>query len=157
MPSFTNLEAFTEATSVPALLVIMILLLSSIEIDRPTISSSVYFLASESACASATLALDSSAAIAAALKKNEDYDKSDAKQLYKIAFELLYVSGGLSTSILQRRLKIGYGRAARVIDFLIDAEIAFRDISDIPIRYKPLLEYDKAIERFRLFYADKAE
>ncbi len=36
--------------------------------------------------------------------------------LYEEAVELVYASGSASTSLLQRRLKIGYGRAARLLD-----------------------------------------
>jgi len=36
--------------------------------------------------------------------------------LYQEAVELVYTTGSASTSLLQRRLKIGYGRAARLLD-----------------------------------------
>jgi S-DNA-T family DNA segregation ATPase FtsK/SpoIIIE len=39
-------------------------------------------------------------------------------ELYSNAVELAFEFGTLSTSLLQRRLSIGYGRAARLIDKL---------------------------------------
>src|SRR4030042_6078651 len=46
---------------------------------------------------------------------SEDDDDDD---LLDEAKEIVYVAGRASTSLLQRRLKIGYARAARIIDIL---------------------------------------
>jgi S-DNA-T family DNA segregation ATPase FtsK/SpoIIIE len=45
-------------------------------------------------------------------------DESDRDKLFREAAEVCIQNQGGSTSLLQRRLKIGYGRAARVIDQL---------------------------------------
>ena len=45
--------------------------------------------------------------------KNENQD-----QLYKTALELVKSEGKASTSLLQRKLQIGYNRAARIIDMM---------------------------------------
>ena len=47
-----------------------------------------------------------------------DTDDSDRDKLFREAAEVCIQNQGGSTSLLQRRLKIGYGRAARVIDQL---------------------------------------
>lgn len=47
-----------------------------------------------------------------------DADDSDRDKLFREAAEVCVQNQGGSTSLLQRRLKIGYGRAARVIDQL---------------------------------------
>ena len=47
-----------------------------------------------------------------------DADDSDRDKLFREAAEVCIQNQGGSTSLLQRRLKIGYGRAARVIDQL---------------------------------------
>ena len=41
-------------------------------------------------------------------------------QLYKDATELVKSEGKASTSFLQRKLQIGYNRAARIIDMMED-------------------------------------
>ena len=43
-------------------------------------------------------------------------DDPDGDPLYKAAVELAIESGKISTSLLQRRLSVGYGRAAKLID-----------------------------------------
>jgi S-DNA-T family DNA segregation ATPase FtsK/SpoIIIE len=55
---------------------------------------------------------------AGAGKDGEDADDSDRDKLFREAAEVCIQNQGGSTSLLQRRLKIGYGRAARVIDQL---------------------------------------
>lgn len=55
---------------------------------------------------------------AGAGKEGEDGDDSDRDKLFREAAEVCIQNQGGSTSLLQRRLKIGYGRAARVIDQL---------------------------------------
>nr|MBP6443790.1 DNA translocase FtsK [Gemmatimonadales bacterium] len=50
-------------------------------------------------------------------------DEGDRDALFKQAAELCLQHQGGSTSLLQRRLGIGYGRAARIIDQLHDAGI----------------------------------
>jgi S-DNA-T family DNA segregation ATPase FtsK/SpoIIIE len=47
----------------------------------------------------------------------------DWDELFKAAAEVCIQNGGGSTSLLQRRLSIGYGRAARIVDQLFDAGI----------------------------------
>jgi S-DNA-T family DNA segregation ATPase FtsK/SpoIIIE len=47
-----------------------------------------------------------------------DADDNDRDKLFREAAEVCIQNQGGSTSLLQRRLKIGYGRAARVIDQL---------------------------------------
>ena len=44
-------------------------------------------------------------------KKNTDKD-----ELYETAVEIIRTEGKASTSFLQRKLQIGYNRAARIID-----------------------------------------
>ena len=51
---------------------------------------------------------------------------SDLDPIFADAAELCIGNGSASTSLLQRRLKVGYGRAARVIDQLHDAGIVGR-------------------------------
>jgi len=58
-------------------------------------------------------ALDASAG-----RDGHDADDSDRDKLFREAAEVCIQNQGGSTSLLQRRLKIGYGRAARVIDQL---------------------------------------
>jgi S-DNA-T family DNA segregation ATPase FtsK/SpoIIIE len=45
-------------------------------------------------------------------------DQSDRDKLFREAAEVCIQHQGGSTSLLQRRLKVGYGRAARIIDQL---------------------------------------
>ena len=50
-------------------------------------------------------------------KKSEDFNKVDEKdELYHTAVEIIRTEGKASTSFLQRKLQIGYNRAARIID-----------------------------------------
>ena len=50
-------------------------------------------------------------------KKGEDLTKMDDKdELYHTAVEIIKSEGKASTSFLQRKLQIGYNRAARIID-----------------------------------------
>ncbi len=50
-------------------------------------------------------------------KKSEDFNKVDEKdELYHTAVEIIKAEGKASTSFLQRKLQIGYNRAARIID-----------------------------------------
>ena len=46
--------------------------------------------------------------------KNQD----DKDELYKTAVEIIKSEGRASTSFLQRKLQIGYNRAARIIDMM---------------------------------------
>ena len=52
-----------------------------------------------------------------------DEIKGDWDELFQAAAEVCIQNGGGSTSLLQRRLSIGYGRAARIVDQLHDAEV----------------------------------
>jgi S-DNA-T family DNA segregation ATPase FtsK/SpoIIIE len=49
--------------------------------------------------------------------------KGDWDDLFRSAAEICIQNGGGSTSLLQRRLSIGYGRAARIVDQLQDAGV----------------------------------
>ncbi|HSJ62617.1 MAG TPA: DNA translocase FtsK [Gemmatimonadaceae bacterium] len=53
----------------------------------------------------------------------EDEEPGERDRLFREAAEICIQHQGGSTSLLQRRLKIGYGRAARIIDQLHDAGI----------------------------------
>ena len=56
-------------------------------------------------------------------EKNYDqsFNENEKKdQLYKNAIELVKSEGKASTSFLQRKLQIGYNRAARIIDMMED-------------------------------------
>lgn len=57
-------------------------------------------------------------ALEAGAGQEGDTDDSDRDKLFREAAEVCIQNQGGSTSLLQRRLKIGYGRAARVIDQL---------------------------------------
>ncbi len=54
---------------------------------------------------------------------DDNNDPVDRDKLFREAAELCIQHQGGSTSLLQRRLKVGYGRAARIIDQLHDAGI----------------------------------
>ena len=54
---------------------------------------------------------------------DDDGDPVDRDKLFREAAELCIQHQGGSTSLLQRRLKVGYGRAARIIDQLHDAGV----------------------------------
>ncbi len=43
-------------------------------------------------------------------------DEGEADNMLKPAIELAIESGKISTSLIQRRLSLGYGRAAKLID-----------------------------------------
>ena len=45
-----------------------------------------------------------------------DDSENDGDPLFRAAVELAIESGKISTSLLQRRLSVGYGRAAKLID-----------------------------------------
>ncbi|MGE0160075.1 MAG: DNA translocase FtsK 4TM domain-containing protein [Gemmatimonadales bacterium] len=49
--------------------------------------------------------------------------RGDWDELFRSAAEICIQNGGGSTSLLQRRLSIGYGRAARIVDQLQDAGV----------------------------------
>jgi S-DNA-T family DNA segregation ATPase FtsK/SpoIIIE len=56
-------------------------------------------------------------------EKNYDQTSNESEkkdQLYKNAIELVKSEGKASTSFLQRKLQIGYNRAARIIDMMED-------------------------------------
>jgi S-DNA-T family DNA segregation ATPase FtsK/SpoIIIE len=50
-------------------------------------------------------------------------DPNDGDELFDDAKEIVVMSGKASTSFLQRKLKIGYSRAARIMDLLEDAGV----------------------------------
>ena len=52
-----------------------------------------------------------------------DIDSSDKDELFNQAVELIKNEGKASTSFLQRKLQIGYNRAARIIDQMEEAKI----------------------------------
>ena len=45
-------------------------------------------------------------------------ENSDKDDLYNKAVEIIKIEGKASTSLLQRKLQIGYNRAARIIDMM---------------------------------------
>jgi S-DNA-T family DNA segregation ATPase FtsK/SpoIIIE len=49
--------------------------------------------------------------------------RGDWDELFRSAAEICIQNGGGSTSLLQRRLSIGYGRAARIVDQLQEAGV----------------------------------
>ena len=57
-------------------------------------------------------------AIEAGAGQDGEADDSDRDKLFREAAEVCISNQGGSTSLLQRRLKVGYGRAARIIDQL---------------------------------------
>jgi S-DNA-T family DNA segregation ATPase FtsK/SpoIIIE len=57
-------------------------------------------------------------ALEAGQAEGESVDTSDRDKLFREAAELVVQNQQGSTSLLQRRLKVGYGRAARIIDQL---------------------------------------
>jgi hypothetical protein len=52
-----------------------------------------------------------------------DGTKGDEDELFEEAKEIIVKAGKASTSMLQRRLSIGYGRAAKILDMLEDSGI----------------------------------
>src|SRR5213078_2282690 len=56
-------------------------------------------------------------------RQGEEGDDSDRDKLFREAAEIVIQHQQGSTSLLQRRLKVGYGRAARIIDQLHAAGI----------------------------------
>ena len=46
------------------------------------------------------------------------FDNEKQDELYKTALEIVKSEGKASTSFLQRKLQIGYNRAARIIDMM---------------------------------------
>ncbi len=50
--------------------------------------------------------------------ENGSYDESELDGMYLSAVDIVMEAGQASTSLLQRRLKIGYGRAARILDIM---------------------------------------
>jgi S-DNA-T family DNA segregation ATPase FtsK/SpoIIIE len=53
----------------------------------------------------------------------EKWDKSAEDELYPEAYEIVVKAGKASASLLQRRLRIGYARAARLLDILEENEV----------------------------------
>ena len=49
---------------------------------------------------------------------NESKNQGEKDELYKTALEIIKTEGKASTSFLQRKLQIGYNRAARIIDMM---------------------------------------
>lgn len=68
--------------------------------------------------------------------------------LIKAAVELLYKAGYLSISLVQRKLTVGYGRAAKAIDLMRENGIVtmHTDEEQNRITYLPAVDYDKAAE-----------
>jgi S-DNA-T family DNA segregation ATPase FtsK/SpoIIIE len=57
------------------------------------------------------------------LEKNGDFDASDKDPLFEDAAKLIVQNQVGSTSLLQRRMKLGYNRAGRLMDQLEQAGI----------------------------------
>ena len=49
---------------------------------------------------------------------NESKNQGEKDELYQTAVEIIKTEGKASTSFLQRKLQIGYNRAARIIDMM---------------------------------------
>ena len=62
-------------------------------------------------------------ALEAGQAEGEGADAGDRDKLFREAAEVVVQNQGGSTSLLQRRLKVGYGRAARIIDQLYAAGV----------------------------------
>jgi S-DNA-T family DNA segregation ATPase FtsK/SpoIIIE len=58
-----------------------------------------------------------------AVEEEPEEIRGDWDELFKSAAEICIQNGGGSTSLLQRRLSIGYGRAARIVDQLQEAGV----------------------------------
>lgn len=71
----------------------------------------------------------------------DDLDEVD--ELFVEAARLASVTGKLSASYLQRVLKIGYARAARIVDQLVSAGLASE-----PDGAKPIKVYSKKITEY---------
>ena len=56
--------------------------------------------------------------ITIAPEKNNEVLEEDGDELYNDALEIVKSEGKASTSFLQRKLQIGYNRAARIIDMM---------------------------------------
>ena len=54
----------------------------------------------------------------AEVEEDEDADSAGLDEVYEEAVRLVVESGKASTSLLQRRLRLGYGRAARLLDLM---------------------------------------
>ena len=52
--------------------------------------------------------------------ENSPSGKGDKDELYQAALDIIKSEGKASTSYLQRKLQIGYNRAARIIDMMED-------------------------------------
>jgi S-DNA-T family DNA segregation ATPase FtsK/SpoIIIE len=51
-------------------------------------------------------------------KLGDSQSQGDKDELYQQALEIIRSEGKASTSFLQRKLQIGYNRAARIIDMM---------------------------------------
>jgi S-DNA-T family DNA segregation ATPase FtsK/SpoIIIE len=49
---------------------------------------------------------------------DEEEDSEELDEVYDAAVRIVVESGKASTSLLQRRLRLGYGRAARLLDLM---------------------------------------
>ncbi len=65
--------------------------------------------------------------------------EEDRDELFEEAVELVRKNGKASTSFLQRRLRIGYPRAARLMDQL-EREGIIEEAEDGGIRYRQVVE-----------------
>lgn len=64
--------------------------------------------------------------------KSNEIDVRDTEELYEDAFKAVITSGRASTSYLQRKLGIGYSKAAQLIDMLEDKKIISEGIGAKP-------------------------
>lgn len=60
-------------------------------------------------------------------KASNGLSNVDEDYLYKEAKEIVIKSGKVSPALLQRRLKIGYSRASRLIDVLVENGVIGKD------------------------------
>ncbi len=71
------------------------------------------------------------------------FDPDEVDELFVDAARLASATGKLSASFLQRALRIGYARAARIVDQLVSAGLASE-----PDGAKPIKVYSKKIEEY---------
>lgn len=70
--------------------------------------------------------------------------KNDEEQMNRAIIELLYTLGHITTAVLQRKLSLGYGRAAQTIDGLVSRGVIIRTEYDGRFVYRPLVEREEA-------------
>ena len=70
--------------------------------------------------------------------------RNNDEMVKRAVLDILYTLGKISTSIIQRKLDLGYGRAARIIDMLLERGVIMKTGDHGYSVYKPLIEKDEA-------------